>query len=164
MLMVAVAGIQLTGRSAESKGGASALDLARQLNQAFIELADKVSPAVVVVRVLHKPSYVDPDEEENPFFEMLPPELRRQYDDMRERQRKEQEKQRRFHRDPVYSGEGSGVVIRKEGFILTNRHVVDGAEKIKIVFKDGSEFDGEVRGVDAQSDVAVIKIVLSSRM
>ena len=157
--MVAVAGIQLTGRSAESRGGASALDLARQLNQAFIELADKVSPAVVVVRVLHKPSYVDPDEEENPFFEMLPPELRRQWDEQREKLRKEQEKQRRFHREPVYSGEGSGVVIRKEGFILTNRHVVDGAEKIKIVFKDGSEFDGEVRGVDAQSDVAVIQIV-----
>ena len=158
MLTVVIVGIQLAGRAAETKGGSSALDLARQLNQAFIELADKVSPAVVVVRVAHKASYVDPDEEENPFFEMLPPELRRQYEDMRERQRKEQEKQRRFHREPVYSGEGSGVVIRKEGYILTNRHVVDGAEKIKIVFKDGSEFDGEVRGVDAQSDVAVIKI------
>ena len=158
MLMVAVAGIQFTGRAAETKNTSSALDLARQLNQAFIELADKVSPSVVVVRVAHKPSYVDPEDEENPFFEMLPPELRRQWDEQREKLRKEQEKQRRFHRDPVYSGEGSGVVIRKEGFILTNRHVVDGAEKIKIVFKDGSEFDGEVRGVDAQSDVAVIQI------
>jgi len=158
MLTVAVAGIQLTGRAAETKSASSALDLARQLNQAFIELADKVSPSVVVVRVAHKPSYVDPDEEENPFFEMLPPELRRQWEEQRERLRKEQEQQRRFHREPIFSGEGSGVVIRKEGYILTNRHVVDGAEKIKIAFKDGSEFEGEVRGVDAQSDVAVIKI------
>jgi len=158
MLTVVVSGIQLTGRAAETKSGSSALDLARQLNQAFIELADKVSPAVVVVRVAHKASYVDPDDEENPFFEMLPPELRRQWDEQRERLRKEQENQRRFHREPIYSGEGSGVVIRKEGYILTNRHVVDGAEKIKIVLKDGSEFDGDVRGVDAQSDVAVIKI------
>ncbi len=158
MLMAVFAGLQPGGWAAEIKGGASALDLARQLNQAFIELADKVSPAVVVVRVAHKPSYVDPDDEENPFFEMLPPELRRQWEEQREKLRKEQENQRRFHREPIYSGEGSGVVNRKEGYILTNRHVVDGAEKIKIVFKDGSEFDGEVRGVDAQSDVAVIKI------
>jgi serine protease Do len=50
------------------------------------------------------------------------------------------------------------VVIRKEGYILTNRHVVDGAEKIRVRLRDGSEFVGEVRGVDAQSDVAVIKI------
>jgi serine protease Do len=158
MLTVALTGIQPAGRAAETKLGGSALDLARQLNQAFIELADNVSPAVVVVRVAHKPSYVDPDEEENPLFEMLPPELRRQWEEQRERLRKEQENQRRFHREPIYSGEGSGVVIRKEGYILTNRHVVEGAEKIKIVFKDGSEFDGEIRGVDAQSDVAVIKI------
>src|SRR6266704_419394 len=39
-----------------------------------------------------------------------------------------------------------------------NGHVVDGADKIKVRFKDGSEYDGEVRGVDAQSDVAVVKI------
>jgi serine protease Do len=158
MLTVVVAVTRSPGLAAETKSASSALDLARQLNQAFIELADKVSPAVVVVRVAHKPSYVDPDQEENPFFEMLPPELRRQFDEQRERLRKEQEQQRRFHREPVYSGEGSGVVIRKEGYILTNRHVVEGAEKIKIVLKDGSEFDGEIRGVDAQSDVAVIKI------
>ena len=152
LLAVAVAGLRLTAPAAEP------LDLARQLNQAFIELAEKVSPAVVVVRVAHKPNYVSPEDEENPFFDILPPELRRQWEEQRERYRKEQENQRRFRREPVYSGEGSGVVIRKEGYILTNRHVVDGAERIKIAFKDGSEFDGEVRGVDAQSDVAVIKI------
>src|SRR5262245_37507539 len=158
LLAVAIAGLRLTAPAAETKVNGSSLDLARQLNQAFIELAEKVSPAVVVVRVAHKPNYVSPDDEENPFFDILPPELRRQWEQQRERFRKEQENERRFRREPVYSGEGSGVVIRKEGYILTNRHVVDGAEKIKIAFKDGSEFDGEVRGVDAQSDVAVIKI------
>ena len=158
VLAASLLGLQSESAAAESKGAPTALDLARQLNQVFIDVADKVSPAVVVVRVAHKPSYVDPNEEENPFFEMLPPELRRQWDEQREKLRKEQDGQRRHHRKPVFDGQGSGVVIRKEGYILTNRHVVDGAEKLKIVFKDGSEFDGEVRGVDAQSDVAVIKI------
>jgi len=158
LLPIAVAGLPLAAPAAETKAAGTSLELARQLNQAFIELAEKVSPAVVVVRVAHKPNYVSPEDEELPFFEMLPPELRRQWEEQRERIRKEQENQRRFRREPMYSGEGSGVVIRKEGYILTNRHVVDGADKIKIAFKDGMEFDGEIRGVDAQSDVAVIKI------
>jgi serine protease Do len=144
--------------AADAAHNTSALELARQLNQAFIDVADRVSPSVVVIRIAHKPSYVDPEDEENPFFEMLPPQFRRQLEEQREQQKKQQEGERRFHRKPVFDGQGSGVVIRKEGYILTNRHVVDGAEKIKVLFKDGSEFDGEVRGVDAQSDVAVVKI------
>lgn len=152
--LVVIAGAGLV----EAKEELPALALARQLNQAFIDVADKVSPSVVVVRVAHKANYVDPEDEENPFFEMLPPQFRKQLEEQREKQRREQEDSRRYHREPVFDGQGSGVVIRKEGYILTNRHVVDGADKIKVLFKDGSEFEGEIRGVDAQSDVAVIKI------
>src|ERR1051325_466152 len=146
---VTAAGYEGNGRAAAGRDGSSALDLARQLNQAFINVADQVSPAVVVVRVAHKASYVDPDDEDNPFFDMLPPEFRRRMEEQREKQRKNQEEERKFHREPVFDGQGSGVVIRKEGYILTNRHVVDGTEKIRVRFKDGREFDGEVRGVDA---------------
>ena len=153
-----VLAFQREGFAAEPKASPTALDLARQLNQAFIDVAEKVSPAVVVVRVAQKPGHIALEDDENPFYDLLPPEFRRQMEEQRDKLRKEQEDGRRFHRAPIYSGEGSGVVIRKEGYILTNRHVVDGAEKIKIILKDGSEFDGEVRGVDAQSDVAVIKI------
>lgn len=145
-------------RGAEAAAKLSPLELARQLNQAFIDVADRVSPAVVVIRVAHKASHVDADGEESPFLDILPPEMRRQFEEHRERQRRERENSRRPGRRPMFDGQGSGVVIRKEGYILTNRHVVDGAEKIKVLFKDGSEFDGEVRGVDAQSDVAVVKI------
>ena len=137
---------------------AEALSLARQLNQAFIDVAANVSPSVVVIRVAHGPDYVDPNEEENPFFDMLPPQFRRQLDEQREKLRREREEGRRSHREPLFDAKGSGVIIRKEGYILTNRHVVDGAEKLKVLFNDGTEFDGEIRGVDAQSDLAVIKI------
>ncbi len=157
-IAVAAAGLEGIGRPAGVKEGPSALDLARQLNQAFIDVADKVSPAVVVVRVAHKTSYVDPEDEDNPFFDLLPPEFRRRMEEQREKQRKDQEEERRFHRQPVFDGRGSGVVIRKEGYVLTNRHVVEGADKIEVRFKDGGVFPGEVRGVDAQADVAVIKI------
>jgi serine protease Do len=62
------------------------------------------------------------------------------------------------NRGPVFDGQGSGVVVREDGYILTNGHVVEGAEKIKVRFSDGKEYPAEVRGVDPQSDVAVIRV------
>src|SRR5437762_3117980 len=88
-MAMAVTGVVGSGRAAGGREGTSALDLARQLNQAFIDVADQVSPAVVVVRVAHKASYVDPEDEDNPFFDMLPPEFRRRMEEQREKQRKE---------------------------------------------------------------------------
>ncbi|MDP2922539.1 MAG: Do family serine endopeptidase [Candidatus Omnitrophota bacterium] len=55
-------------------------------------------------------------------------------------------------------GLGSGVIIDKSGYILTNEHVVSEATQIKVKLSDGREFDAEVKGVDTRSDLAVIKI------
>ena len=139
----------------------SPAEVARQLNQAFIDLADKVSPAVVVISVAHKsppPDSEDGDDPLTPYYDQMPKEFRRWFDKRREQEKKKEAEEGDSNKDPVFDGQGSGVVIREDGYILTNRHVVDGADKIKVRFNDGAEFDGEVRGVDAQSDVAVIKI------
>lgn len=55
-------------------------------------------------------------------------------------------------------GLGSGVIIDKDGYILTNEHVISEADKITVTLPDGREFKGEVKGKDARSDLAVIKI------
>lgn len=55
-------------------------------------------------------------------------------------------------------GLGSGVIIDKDGYILTNEHVISGATQIKVKLYDGREFDAEVKGKDQRSDLAVIKI------
>jgi len=55
-------------------------------------------------------------------------------------------------------GTGSGVVIDMKGFVLTNSHVVKGAEKVTVTFVDGKEFDGEVVGRDEETDVAVVRL------
>jgi serine protease Do len=55
-------------------------------------------------------------------------------------------------------GLGSGVIINPEGFILTNEHVVHEADKITVTLSDGRQFKGEVKGKDARSDLAVVKI------
>lgn len=55
-------------------------------------------------------------------------------------------------------GLGSGVIINKDGYILTNAHVIEGADKVTVTLADGRVFKGEVKGQDPRSDLAVIKI------
>ena len=128
-----------------------ALDLARQLNQAFIEVAEKVSPVVVVIEVTQKATPRSTQDES--FWEMLPPEWRRFFE---EHGRGENEGRRIPRQTP--QGRGSGIVLSEDGFILTNNHVVEDAEKITVRFRDGRQFTAKVQGADPQSDLAVIKI------
>jgi serine protease Do len=53
---------------------------------------------------------------------------------------------------------GSGFVIDKDGYILTNRHVVEGADEISVTFPGGRHYDAVIKGKDARTDVALIKI------
>lgn len=58
----------------------------------------------------------------------------------------------------VESGAGSGVVIREDGYIITNNHVVSGASSIKVTMSDDTEYTATVVGSDSRSDIAVLKI------
>ena len=53
---------------------------------------------------------------------------------------------------------GSGVIVGEHGRVLTNAHVIDGADTIKVTLADGSEFDAKVVGVDKRSDLAVVQM------
>lgn len=70
----------------------------------------------------------------------------------------EQPRQGRGMPMPRQQGIGSGVIITKDGYILTNNHVVDGADQVRVALQDGREFDAKVVGRDPKSEVAVIKI------
>jgi serine protease Do len=59
---------------------------------------------------------------------------------------------------PRQEGLGSGVIVSKDGYILTNNHVVDGADSVKVALQDGRDFEAKVIGRDPKTDVAVIKI------
>jgi serine protease Do len=113
-------------------------DLARQLNKAFIEAAEKVSPAVVVISVTEKAGATSADwfDDEN---------------DSPSRKGSPRKTDKTF-------GEGSGVILSNDGYILTNNHVVEDAEKIEVKLRDGRVFPAEVRGRDSASDLAVLKI------
>ncbi len=58
-------------------------------------------------------------------------------------------------------GQGSGFITQKDGIVLTNAHVVSGAERVTVTLKDGREFEGVVKGSDEVTDLAVVKIEAS---
>ncbi|HEX9045821.1 MAG TPA: Do family serine endopeptidase, partial [Verrucomicrobiae bacterium] len=69
---------------------------------------------------------------------------------------------RQFHhmapREQRQHGLGSGVIVTKDGYILTNNHVVDGAAEVKVTMTDGRVFTAKVIGRDPKTDIAVVKI------
>jgi serine protease Do len=155
MIRSGIAGV-LVFFAAATAGAADspALDLARQLNSAFIEVAEKVSPSVVVIRVEQPERRID---ESSPFWDMMPPEFRRRLEKQREEE--ETEKPRRNSNGrPQYNGRGSGVILSEDGYIITNFHVVEDATAIEVRLRDNRRFTATVQGSDRQSDVAVLKI------
>jgi serine protease Do len=116
------------------------------LEGAFIRVADEAGPAVVSIsteRVTRMRSRVY----ESPFGR----------DDFFDRFFKDffgEIPEREF----TQRGLGSGAIIDESGYILTNEHVIRGADKITVTLTDGREFDGKIRGKDERSDLAVIKI------
>ena len=63
-----------------------------------------------------------------------------------------------FRRSVNVEGTGTGVIIRSNGLILTNDHVIDGARSITVTLKDGRSFEASVVGRDASSDLAILRV------
>ena len=73
-----------------------------------------------------------------------------------QRQRKQQQEQPKS--EPQPRGMGSGVIISPDGYIVTNNHVIDGAEKLEVTLNDNRQFNATVVGTDEKTDIALIKI------
>lgn len=126
----------------------SDLQIAKSLSNTYASIASAVSPAVVSIETERK---MVPDEQEMP---QLPPNIPPQLKKFLEKQFKNRAPKR--HMRP--QGMGSGFFFDSKGIILTNNHVVEDAEKIKVNLKDGSSYEAELVGADPKSDLAVIKI------
>lgn len=75
-------------------------------------------------------------------------------------QQRQQPQQRRQQTpsEPVQNGLGSGVIVSKDGYIVTNNHVVEGTDKIEVLLNDNSTYEATVIGTDEATDLALIKI------
>jgi serine protease Do len=132
-----------------------ASSLLRQIEEGFVQVYEKVAPTVVVIEATKRPAE---DEIEEPRgFDLAP-------DDPKDPRRGDRSKDAalppgswRLPQPPSRS-EGSGFIIRPDGHILTNVHVIAEAEKLSVRLKDGRNFPARVLGTDDKTDIAVIKI------
>ena len=114
------------------------------LSEALADVADAVRPAVVNISTTSVVNMEDSpygDMFNDPFFRHFfgdgHPGMKRKYKS---------------------SALGSGVIVNENGFILTNNHVVKGADEIKVILYDKREFKGKVVGTDPRTDLSVVKI------
>lgn len=108
----------------------------RDFNNAIVDIAEQANPTVVTINTTQTVR----QRQQSPFSFF--------FDDPRFDQEREFQRQ----------GLGSGVIVSEEGYIITNNHVIDNADDIKITLFDGIELDAEIVGADPASDIAVLKV------
>lgn len=136
-----VAGLLFTTLSLAHADG---LNMAKALSDAFAQIAGQVQPSVVTITSEHMmkhPALSNRDgrgpSQDSPFYWFWGPDN---------------------NRELKTTSLGSGVIIDADGYIVTNNHVIEKGENIKVQFFDGKIVDAEIVGTDPKSDVALIKI------
>jgi len=153
VLSLALAFVLATALSAAGVAAAKEKSISQEsvkmlgsLSNALSEVAEAVRPAVVNISTTSIETM-----EDNPFGDMFSdPFFRHFFGD----QFGHPGQKRKFKSSAL----GSGVIASENGYILTNNHVVKGAEDIKVILYDKREFTGKVVGTDPRTDLAVIKI------
>src|SRR5213595_343425 len=118
-------------------------DVVHQLNDAFAKVFETVAPSVVIIEVSKKNDLSETSPLDDLFFQGAP-------DDNNQRRNPGGPR-------PIQS-EGSGFIVRPDGYIFTNFHVVEGADKLDVKLRDGRNFSARVVGTDENTDIAVVKM------
>src|SRR5476651_1197399 len=137
----------------------------------FADLADLTVPAVVNIRTTAKPAVDDKSDKDGDKSakdkqadqdERMREFLRRYFSTPQQRHQQQQQQQQDDDDDDDGDGDaqsvGAGFIIGSDGYILSNAHVIEGADTITVTLSDQREFDAKVIGADTRTDIALLKI------
>lgn len=119
----------------------------------FTKAAEQTVNAVVCIK-----SYTSRQQQEGFYGGQNPFDMFDFFFGPQQRQPRQQQPRQQKKSEPVQSGLGSGVIITEDGYIVTNNHVVDGADKLEVLLNDNSTFDARIVGTDEATDLALLKI------
>lgn len=146
----------------EFEKGKEALSLLKAIDDGFVQVYEKVAPTVVVIQAV-KTTEEEDERESAKAFEFFfkngetPP--AKPGDKAPEKDKEKSKDGVDGHiPSPRSRSEGSGFVIRGDGYVLTNYHVVAEAERLTVRMKDGKTFPAKVVGTDDKTDIAVLKV------
>ena len=128
-------------------GSSTGIEALEGLSTAFANVADQVNPSVVtiftetIIKQRQSPFF------QFPFEEFFGEDFQKYFQSPQVPEREQKQ-----------YGLGSGVIVSADGIIITNNHVVEGADNIKIRLIDEKEYNAEIKGVDPRTDLAIIKI------
>jgi len=130
---------------------------AEQLSKAFREVAKSVKPSVVSIKSMVERRAVS-QRGMRGFPQGIPPELERFFGPGLTIPELDSPADRGGAEGMVQLGLGSGVIVRQDGYILTNNHVVDNAAELEVYLSDDTKYSAKVIGTDPRTDLAVLKI------
>jgi serine protease Do len=147
-------------QTSEKPAPPAGMALAKQLNEAYVSVFEHVAPAVVVIDVTKKTPEggVNPMDFFGDYFGRGPGGEDEPDGSPSPRNRQQPAPRRAPRSLPPPQSEGSGFVIKSDGFIMTNAHVVNGADKINVRLKDGRTIQAKLIGIDEKTDIAIIKV------
>jgi S1-C subfamily serine protease len=150
LLLAQVDGGEASGPTA-APAPAKALSLLRQIDEGFVQVFEKVAPAVVVIEATKKTDPTEGLEEGRGLFLREGEETSKDSGD-------DAENGRLWRLPQQTRSEGSGFIVRADGFILTNFHVIAEADKLEARLKDGRTFPAKLVGADDRTDIAIIRV------
>ena len=146
------------GTAAMAAGGKAA---ARELSVAFEEAAKSITPSVVNISSIKKPKgsgKLSSKQLNDPFFEQFRDFFGEDFMDRFQQNNPGGQGQGRGGELPGQQGLGTGVIVDARGYILTNNHVIEGADELRVRLNEDQTVKAELIGTDPKSDIAVIKI------
>ena len=138
LILLVICGLFLLPAQAPAASDNDATEILTKFGDAMVKVAERAKPAVVNISTSRTVKT-----QRHPFFD--DPMFRRFFGDPGPQKRK-------------VTNLGSGVIATADGYILTNNHVIEGAEDILVKLADGREYKGRPVGMDSRTDIAIIRI------